>query len=88
MAGQYTSYPRFSREEVLERAPDILIITSMARKEVFDRVKAEWEKWEQIPAVAKDRVYLVDSNLFDRPTPRLVDALEKLVELIHPELKI
>ena len=86
MAGQYTSYPRFSREEVLERAPDILIITSMARKEVFDRVKAEWEKWEQIPAVAKDRVYLVDSNLFDRPTPRLVDALERLVKLIHPEM--
>lgn len=86
IAGKYTSYPRFSREEVLELAPDILIITSMARKEVFDRVKREWEKWDQIPAVANDRVHLVDSNLFDRPTPRLVDALEKLVELIHPEL--
>lgn len=86
MAGRYTSYPRFSREEVLELAPDILIITSMARKEVFERVKGEWEKWDQIPAVANDRVHLVDSNLFDRPTPRLVDALEKLVELIHPEL--
>jgi len=86
IAGKYTSYPRFSREEVLELAPDILIITSMARKEVFDRVKREWEKWEQIPAVANDRVHLVDSNLFDRPTPRLVDALEKLLKLIHPEL--
>ncbi len=86
IAGKYTSYPRFSREEVLELAPDILIITSMARKEVFDRVKREWEKWDQIPAVANDRVHLVDSNLFDRPTPRLVDALEKLVELIHPDL--
>lgn len=86
IAGKYTSYPRFSKEEVLELAPDILIITSMARKEVFERIKAEWEKWDQIPAVANDRVYLADSNLFDRPTPRLVDALEKLVELIHPEL--
>ncbi|MDZ7832355.1 MAG: cobalamin-binding protein [Desulfobacterales bacterium] len=86
IAGKYTSYPRFSKEEVLELAPDILIITSMARKEVFDRVKREWERWDQIPAVANDRVHLVDSNLFDRPTPRLVDALEKLVELIHPEL--
>ncbi len=88
IAGKYTSYPRFSKEEVLELAPDILIITSMARKEVFERVKAEWKKWDQIPAVANNRVHLADSNLFDRPTPRLVDALEKLVELIHPELKI
>jgi iron complex transport system substrate-binding protein len=60
----------------------------MARKEVFDRVKAEWEQWDQIPAVANNRVHLVDSNLFDRPTPRLVDALEKLVALIHPELEM
>ena len=88
IAGEYTSYPRFSKEEVLELAPYVMIITSMARKEVFDRVKAEWEQWDQIPAVANNRVHLVDFNLFVRPTPRLVDALEKLVALIHPELEI
>jgi len=87
IAGKYKSYPRFSHEEVLELAPEVLIITSMAREEVFDRVKAEWEQWQQIPAVANDRVHLVDSNLFDRPTPRLIDALEKLLKLIHPELQ-
>ncbi len=86
IAAGYSSYPRFSREEVLELAPDILIITSMARAEVFERVKAEWARWEQIPAVSENRIHLVDSNLFDRPTPRLVDALEKLARLIHPEL--
>ncbi len=86
IAGKYKSYPKFSREEVLELAPDVLIITSMARDEVFERVKAEWEQWPQIPAVAGDRVHLVDSNLYDRPTPRLVDALEELLGLIHPKL--
>lgn len=86
IAGKYKSYPRFSQEEVLELAPEVLIITSMARDEIFERVKAEWEQWDRIPAVANNRVHLVDSNLFDRPTPRLVDALEKLLELIHPEL--
>ena len=33
-----------------------------------------------------DRIFLVDSNLFDRPTPRLMDGLEILARLIHPEL--
>ncbi|MFO7840095.1 MAG: cobalamin-binding protein [Desulfosalsimonadaceae bacterium] len=86
IAGEYNSYPRFTTEEVLELGPDVIIITSMARSEVFERVKARWQKWPQIPAVANDRIHLVNSNLFDRPTPRLVDGLEKLVRLIHPEL--
>jgi len=86
IAGEYESYPRFSTEEVLEMAPEVMIITSMARSEVFERVKARWQQWSRIPAVADDRIHLVDSNLFDRPTPRLVDGLERLTRLIHPEL--
>ncbi|RJP44940.1 MAG: cobalamin-binding protein, partial [Desulfobacteraceae bacterium] len=30
-------------------------------------------------------VFVVDSGLFDRPGPRLIDALELLVDLIHPK---
>jgi len=86
IAGKYTSYPRFSQEEVLELAPEVVVITSMARHEIFERVKAKWEKWERIPAVSKNRIHLIDSNLVDRPTPRLVDGLERLTRLIHPEL--
>ena len=86
IAGKYTSYPRFSQEEVLELAPEVILITSMARHEIFERVKAKWEKWERIPAVSKNRIHLIDSNLVDRPTPRLVDGLERLTRLIHPEL--
>lgn len=79
-------YPRFSREQVLAMAPDIIIITSMARLVVFEQVKAQWNKWPNLPAVKNERIFLQDSNLFDRPTPRLVDGLELLFELIHPEL--
>ena len=79
-------YPRFNREQVLSLAPEVFIITSMARGEVFERVKAEWSRWSELPAVKDQRIFLVDSNLFDRPTPRLVDGLEVLGRLIHPEL--
>jgi iron complex transport system substrate-binding protein len=53
---------------------------------VFEQVKAEWRRWPSIPAVRDERIFLVDSNLFDRPSPRLVDGLELLIKLIHPEL--
>ncbi len=86
LADGKTPYPRFSREQVLTLTPEIFIVTSMARQAVFEQVKAEWRRWPSMPAVRNDRIFLVDSNLFDRPSPRLVDGLELLIKLIHPEL--
>ena len=84
-AGPIT-YPRFSPEQVLALSPEVIIITSMARAAIFEQVKAEWSKWPDLPAVRNQRIFLEDSNFFDRPTPRLVDGLEHLARLIHPEL--
>lgn len=86
LADGKTPYPRFSREQVLALSPEIFIVTSMARQAVFEQVKAEWRRWPSMPAVRNERIFLVDSNLFDRPSPRLVDGLELLIKLIHPEL--
>jgi len=80
------TYPRFSREQVLVLSPEVLIITSMARAEIFEQVKAEWSRWPNMPAIRDHHIFLENSNFFDRPTPRLVDGLELLVKLIHPEL--
>jgi iron complex transport system substrate-binding protein len=81
------AYPRFSREQVLALAPEIIIITSMARQAVFEQVKSQWRRWPNMPAVRDQRIFLVDSDLFDRPSPRLVAGLELLIKLIHPELE-
>jgi iron complex transport system substrate-binding protein len=80
------AYPRFSIEQVLALSPEVIIITSMARAAVFKQVKAEWNRWPNMPAVRDHHIFIEDSNLFDRPTPRLVDGLELMVRLIHPEL--
>lgn len=80
-----TPYPRFSKEQVIGMRPEVMIITSMAREAVFDQVRAEWRQWRELPAVRNDRIYLVDSNVFDRASPRLVEGLELLARLIHPE---
>ncbi|MBW2100308.1 MAG: cobalamin-binding protein [Deltaproteobacteria bacterium] len=79
-------YPRFSKEQVLVLSPEVFIITSMARGEIFERVKAEWSKWPDLPAIKNGRIFLVNSDILDRPTPRLVDGLEILAGLIHPDL--
>jgi iron complex transport system substrate-binding protein len=84
-AGKIT-YPKFSREQVLALQPEIMIITSMARGEAFDRVKAFWEQWQTLPAARNHKIFLVDSNIVDRPSPRIFDGLETLFRLFHPEL--
>lgn len=81
-----TPYPRFSREQVLALAPEVLIITSMARGGGFERMKAEWQRWPQMPAIKNNRIYLMDSDVLDRATPRMVDGLEILLDHIHPGL--
>ena len=80
------SYPRYSKEQVLALQPEIIIITSMTREEDLAGVKDEWKQFDSLPAVRNKRIYIVDANLFDRPTPRLVEGLETLAGIIHPEL--
>jgi iron complex transport system substrate-binding protein len=42
--------------------------------------------WSRLRAVAAGRVYLVEGNqYFNRPGPRLVETLEILAEILHPE---
>jgi iron complex transport system substrate-binding protein len=80
------AYPHFSREQVLALAPEVLVITTMARSGAFEKAKADWNRLSHMPAVRKKRIYMVDSDLFDRPSPRLFDALEILTRLLHPQL--
>ena len=80
------AYPHFSREQVLALAPDVLIITSMARSGAFQKAKADWNRLSHMPAVREKRIYTVNSDVFDRPSPRLLDALEILTRLLHPKL--
>jgi iron complex transport system substrate-binding protein len=43
--------------------------------------------WQSLPAVVEGRVFAVSgTDYFSRPGPRLVDGLEILSQLIHPEL--
>jgi len=86
LAAGAAPYPRYNWEQLLALAPEIVIITSMTKAAVFEQVKAQWSQWPQIPAVREQRVYIENSDLFNRPSPRLVDALEVLARLIHPKL--
>jgi hypothetical protein len=44
------------------------------------------ERWEQLAALGATRLYAVDGTTFGEPGPRLVDGVELLGHILHPDL--
>jgi iron complex transport system substrate-binding protein len=78
-------YPRFGMEEILKRSPEVIVISSMNPKGDYQKILEEWNRWKTIPAVKNGRIHLIDSDLLDRPSPRIIDGLEELARVLHPE---
>ena len=79
------TYPRISLEEVIQRKAEVIIIIFMERDGQFEQAKLEWQRWTTIPAVKNGRVHLVNPDIIDQPSPRVVEGLEALARLFHPE---
>ena len=73
-----------SVEKVVFARPDIIIVSSMKRGGNFENIRDRWKQWKDIPAVKHDRIYIINSDLTDHSSPRIVDGLEELVRIIHP----
>lgn len=77
--------------EVLDWAPEVLLLTccgfDVARCQQEAALISTWEGFGDIPAARAGRVYITDAMAyFSRPGPRIVDSLEILAHLIHPEV--
>lgn len=73
-----------SEEAVLELAPQIIVVTGGADYDAQDLVENH-PALVDLPAVQGGRVYGIDPDLVLRPGPRLVEGLERLARLLHPE---
>ncbi len=83
--------PRLDMAKLRDADPDVLILmpcgmnVAQARAE-FDALD-NLDEWREMSAFRNGRVYAVDSGaLFSRSGPRLVDGLEIMARIIHPEL--
>jgi iron complex transport system substrate-binding protein len=81
-------YPLINSEAVIQRNPEIIIIPlgymgGIGKSEIKKRVG-----WNSIEAIKNDRIYEIDEDIVYRPGPRIVDGLEQLARIIHPELFI
>lgn len=83
LAGNMTDYPRFSWENIMQMQPEVVLISAMDGMKSHDNLKTSWLRWPQIPAVRNNQLHVVNADLFNRPTVRLITGLEILAEILH-----
>ena len=81
-------YPRYSSEGIMGASPEIILFAPMVNDKEFTMVKSFWQKFEGIPAVKNNKIYPIKTDLISRASPRIVDAIEKMALIFHPEIKI
>lgn len=83
--GMSQSWGQISQEELLVQNPDIILLGDAAYGITADQL-AKRPGWNAIQAVKDNKIYTFDDNLVSRPGPRLVDGLELIAKILHPEL--
>lgn len=73
-----------SEEAVLEMAPEVIVVLAGPEYDA-ERLVERHPSFYQLPAVQNGRVYGLGPDVISRPGPRLVDGLERLARLLHPE---
>lgn len=85
LAGITDAYPQVSLEQIVATNPAVIILGDSMWGMTPEQVAAR-AGWDALDAVKNNQVYPFEDNLVSRPGPRLVDALEQLAKLLHPEL--
>jgi len=77
-------------EAVLEARPEIIVLALCGYD--VDRARRDYELlrkfpgFDSLPAAQNNRIHIVDASAyFARPGPRIVDSLEFLAGILHPE---
>ena len=82
---------RIEWDQVVEYRPEIIVLSPCGfdANQIMDEghVLASYEEWDKIPAFQSPRIYAVNASAyFSRSGPRVVDGLDILAHIIHPEL--
>lgn len=87
-AGQHG--PLTSLENLLDLDPDLILAMPCGFNLVETRRAiqnlSQHPNWQQLRAVRQQKVFLTDAHqYFNRPGPRIVESLEILGEILHPQ---
>ncbi|MSQ41497.1 MAG: ABC transporter substrate-binding protein [Dehalococcoidia bacterium] len=83
-AGAPSPFPQLTAEAVIAADPEVVMLGDAAFGESYDTV-AKRPGWAAVSAVKNRRVYAIDTNIVDRPGPRIADGIEALARALYPD---
>ena len=88
------AWPQVGLETIIAWEPEVIVTTYLpdAEGQTPEQVIAsevarlkQTDGWRALPAVQQERIYFVEGDWLLRPGPRLVNALERIASLLHPD---
>jgi iron complex transport system substrate-binding protein len=78
-------FAQISSEELVAQNPSVILLGDALYGVTVESL-AQRPGWTALSAVKNKQIFTFDDNLISRPGPRLIDGLEQIARLIHPEL--
>ncbi|HYR60772.1 MAG TPA: cobalamin-binding protein [Nitrospiraceae bacterium] len=78
-------YPHLNMEAVLKEDPEIIIFPIGKAEGIPLSEQQQWLRWTSLSAVKQGRLHQISADVLNRPGPRIVEGLEALARIIHPE---
>jgi len=79
-------WPKINLEALIARQPQIILLGDAYWGGVTVEAVSARAGWDALKAVREGQVFPFDDNLVSRPGPRMVEGLEALAKLFHPDL--
>jgi iron complex transport system substrate-binding protein len=72
--------PQVSIESVIQRGPEVIFYAGS--EDQAEKVFKDWRRWPQMEAVRKNHLHIVDPDLMNRPTPRMLQGIQQLCDAL------
>jgi iron complex transport system substrate-binding protein len=82
-------YPPIGAEQVIACRADVIIEPAMNPNDLpaqQEQANKYWSKFKNIPAVANNRIYVINGDTVSRLGPRLYEGTKSIAECLRPEL--
>jgi len=81
------AWVQFSIEQLVSSDPEIIMVDTIHGTAIVSEEELRAHPaWRETTAVRQGKIYRVDGDLVNRSGPRIIQGLEEMARIIHPEL--
>ena len=83
----FAQYPLINTEELISCGAQVIIQSAMSKNNIAKQQEAAnafWSKWQNLPAVKNNRIYVVEPDTVLRLGPRLSEGIELIANCLRP----